>query len=215
MRVLVACECSGIVREAFRRRGFDAWSCDLKPAEDGSEHHIEGDVFAYLASLPDGFYDLMIAHPDCTYLTNTGNKWFTPEHLRPPDRHRRRAHAAADFMLLFNTTKAQRVAVENPVGHMGTAFRPADVVVHPYWFGDPARKATGLWLRNLPVLTPTNMVEPIIVTYKNGKGTDNPWHTETMHLPPAERAAARSRTFPGIAEAMADQWGAYLKGAAR
>lgn len=155
-----------------------------------------------------GKWDLVIAHPPCTYLTVTGNRWFNVERYgekaiqRLADREE-----AASFFMQFVNADCEHIAIENPVGYMSTAYRKPDQIIQPYYFGNPARKATCLWLKGLEPLEPTNIVEPVVIKYKNGKGTDNPWHMETMKLPPTERAKARSKTFPGIAEAMADQWG--------
>lgn len=99
------------------------------------------------------------------------------------------------------------VAIENPIGYMSTHYKRPTHVVHPWWFGDPERKATCLWLKGLPPLAKTDPVEPRVVKYKNGRGTDSPWHIETIRLPPDERSKARSKTFPGLARAMAEQWG--------
>ena len=107
----------------------------------------------------------------------------------------------------FANADCEKIAIENPIGVMSSEFRKPNQIIHPYMFGDPERKGTCLWLKNLPVLVPTDIVKPRIITYKNGKGTDSPWHMETMSLPPRERAIARSKTFPGIARAMAEQWG--------
>ena len=109
--------------------------------------------------------------------------------------------------MAFANADCERVAIENPIGVMSTTYKKPSQIIHPYMFGDPARKATCLWLKGLKPLDPTNIVEPHVIRYKNGKGTDNPWHMETMNLPQAERAKARSKTFPGIARAMAEQWG--------
>lgn len=114
---------------------------------------------------------------------------------------------AAVFFMRFALADCEKICVENPIGIMNTSYRKADQIIHPYHFGDPARKATCLWLKGLDQLKPTNVVEPIVIKYKNGKGTDNPWHMETMKLPKEERSRARSKTFPGIAKAMAEQWG--------
>lgn len=107
----------------------------------------------------------------------------------------------------FVNADCPQIAIENPIGYMSTIYRKPDQIIHPYYFGDPARKATCLWLKGLPKLKKTNEVEPIIIRYKNGKGTDNPWHMDTMNLPKGQRARERSKTFPGIAKAMAEQWG--------
>ena len=157
-----------------------------------------------------GKWDLMIAHPPCTYLTVTGNRWFNVERYGDAAINRlANRHEAVNFFMEFALSGIPKIAIENPVGCMSTAWRKPDQIIHPYMFGDPARKATCLWLKGLPKLTPTDMVDPVIIHYQNGKGTDNPWHMETMKLPPKERAKARSKTFPGIAKAMAEQWGKY------
>lgn len=204
-RLLVACEESQRVCIAFREKGWEAYSCDLEPCSGGHpEWHIQQDC---LPLLDDG-WDMIIAHPPCTYLTVTGNRWFNIS--RYGDRAIQRykdPEDAVKFFMAFITADCPRIAVENPIGYMSTAYQKPSQIIHPYMFGDPARKATCLWLKGLPILSPTNVVEPEIIRYKNGNGTDNPWHMETMKLPPKERAKARSKTFPGIAKAMAEQWG--------
>ena len=119
---------------------------------------------------------------------------------------------AVEFFMAFANADCPKIAIENPIGHMSTAYRKPDQIIHPYMFGDPERKATCLWLKGLKPLKPTNIVEPLIVKYKNGKGTDSLWHMRTMNLPPAERAKMRSKTFPGIARAMAEQWAGQCEG---
>lgn len=201
--VLVACESSATVREAFRRRGFDAWSCDILPT-DVPGNHIQGDALAAIASRD---WDLVIAHPPCTYLTVTGNKWFKPEfRKRFPTREQDREDAVRFFMAFTN---CRRFAIENPVGHMSTRWRKPCQIIHPFHFGDPHSKATCLWLKGVPKLRHTKVVEPLYYTYKDGR-RDPLWHYETVKLPPHERMRARSKTFPGIAEAMAEQWGDHL-----
>jgi hypothetical protein len=197
MRVLVACERSGVVREAFRKRGHDAWSCDIVPADDGSEFHITGDVLEHL----DDGWDLLIAHPPCTFLCSSGLHW----NKRVPGREQK-TEEALEFVRRLMASKTRKKAIENPIGRIGTAIRPASQIIHPYQFGDDASKATALWLENLPPLRPTSFVEPRIV---NGKSR---WSNQTdsgqNRLGPSEqRAAERSRTYAGIARAMADQWG--------
>ena len=136
MRVLIACEFSGVVREAFRKKGHDAWSCDLLPSDDNSEFHIQGDVLQHLNKC----WDLMVAHPPCTYLTVTGNKWFKPEFRdRFPDREKNRIDAIEFFLKLANC-KIPRIAIENPVGVISTTWRKPDQIIEPYWFGDEHRK---------------------------------------------------------------------------
>lgn len=182
MRVLVACEFSGAVREAFRRRGFDAWSCDLLPAEDASPFHFQGDV---LNRLRDG-WDLMIAHPPCTHLAVSGARWFGLK--------RREQAEAVEFFRELLTAPIDRIAVENPVSVVSSRLRPADQTIQPWQFGHGETKATCLWLKNLPLLQPTNVVE----------GREPRIH---LMAPGPDRWRERSRTFPGIAEAMAEQWG--------
>jgi hypothetical protein len=208
MKVLVACEESQEVCKAFRELGHEAYSCDIQDCSGGHpEWHLKQDVIPLL----NQDWDLIIAHPPCTFLTVTGNRWFDVERYgdKAIQRHKDREEAVAFFMQFVNA-KCEKIAIENPIGYMSTAYKKPSQIIHPYMFGDPARKATCLWLKGLPKLIPTNMVEPIIIQYQNGKGTDNPWHMDTMKLPPKERAKARSKTFPGIAKAMAEQWGGKI-----
>lgn len=221
MKVLIACEESQEVCRAFRTLGHEAYSCDIQEPSGGHpEWHILGDALkaiegGQIVTMDGqkhdvGKWDLMIAHPPCTYLTVTGNRWFNVERYGDAAINRlANRHEAVNFFMEFALSGIPKIAIENPVGCMSTAWRKPDQIIHPYMFGDPARKATCLWLKGLPKLTPTDMVNPVIIHYQNGKGTDNPWHMETMKLPPKERAKARSKTFPGIAKAMAEQWGKY------
>jgi hypothetical protein len=199
MRALVACECSGVVRRALRARGHNAWSCDLKPAEDGSPFHIQGDAIraAYGSS-----WDLLIAHPECTYLANSGAKHLyagmKAENGPSGDRWAHMGAAASFFLALLNAPVA-RIAVENPImlGHPRRLFgipEPTQII-QPWMFGHGETKATCLWLKGLPALMPTNIVE----------GREQ----RVFRMAPGpDRKADRSRTYEGIAEAMADQWGA-------
>ena len=194
MKVMVACEFSGVVRDAFIAKGHDAISCDLLPTERPGPH-IMGDIL----ELNLAEYDLVIAHPPCTYLTVSANKWMKPEYRdRFPDRPQQRQDAVDFFMALYNCG-AERVAVENPIGIMSTWFRKPDQILQPFMFGHAERKATCLWLRNLPLLRETNRVE---ISW-------NPAISQRLHyLPPsADRWKLRSTTFQGIADAMAEQWG--------
>jgi hypothetical protein len=202
MNVLIGCEESGVVRDAFRKLGHDAWSCDILPCSGDPTYHLQMDVFEAIKLKQ---WDLAIFHPPCTYLTTTGNKWMKPEFQdRFPDRIQQRKDAIKFFIDLYNVD-IPKIAIENPVGVMSSEWRKPDQYVHPYYFGDPHSKKTGLWLKNLPKLVPTEMVEPQFYIYKNG-GRDPIWHVETMKLPPAERSTARSRTFQGFADQMAAQW---------
>ena len=220
MKVLVACEESQEVCKAFREKGHEAYSCDIEPCSGGHEEwHIQQDVLPLLngniefktangeSHRIEGKWDLIIAHPPCTYLTITGNRWFNEERYGEKARERKRNRLEAiDFFMKFVKADCDRIAIENPIGTISTAYRKADQIIQPYEYGEPTKKATCLWLKGLPKLTPTNIVEPKIVRYKNGKA-DNPWHYYTISLPPKERAKARSKTFSGIAKAMAAQWG--------
>lgn len=205
MRVLVACEESQEVCKAFRARGHEAYSCDIQECSGGHpEWHIQGDALEAIK----GEWDMIIAFPPCTYLTVTGNRWFNIERYgqKAIRRHMDREEAA-EFFLKFANANCDKIAIENPIGYMSSAYRKPDQIIQPYMFGHPARKATCLWLKGLKPLEPTKIVQPEVIQYKNGKGTDNPWHMETMNLPAGERAKARSKTFPGVATAMAEQWG--------
>lgn len=225
MKVLIACEESQRVCRAFRERGHEAYSCDIVDCSGGHpEWHIKKDVLKILNPENDGEmeaisfwtmddeihivekWDLIIAHPPCTYLTLAGNKWFKPEFEdRFPDRQKQRKEAVDFFMAIANAD-CDKIAIENPVGIMSSQWRKPDQYIEPYMFGDPEKKKTGLWLKGLPLLSPTNIVEPVIIHCKSGANEPR-WHMETMHLPKEERSRVRSQTFPGIARAMAEQWG--------
>lgn len=207
MRVLLACEESQRVTEEFRKHGHDAFSCDLLPSSGNMpEYHYQCDVREIIN---DG-WDIVLAFPPCTYLTNAGNRWFNVERYgeKAVQRYEYR-RKAIEFFMLFVNCECNHIAIENPIGCMSTIYRKPDQIIHPYMFGDPERKSTCLWLKNLPELKPTEIVKPEIYEYKNGKGTDSKWHMESMNMPPKERAIYRSKTFPGIARAMAEQWGNY------
>ncbi len=201
MKVLIACEFSGTVRDAFLKRGHDAISCDLLPTESPGPH-LQGDLFSFDLSS----YDLIIAHPPCTYLTVAGNKWFKPEYKdRFPDRIEQRREAI-NFFLKIAQIDVSKICIENPIGIMSTAWRKSDQIIQPYQFGHTVRKPTCLWLKNLSALRHTEIVKPEIKTNRNGK-TASVWHDKLLGLPPDERTKQRSITFQGIADAMAEQWG--------
>ena len=206
---------------AFRKRGHEAYSCDIQEPSGGHpEWHILGDALKAIeggevatmdGKMHDiGRWDLLIAHPPCTYLTLAGNKWFKPEFAyRFPDRQKQRKEAVDFFMAIANAD-CDRIAIENPVGIMSSQWRKPDQYIEPYMFGDPEKKKTGLWLKGLPLLKPTNIVEPVIIHCKSGANEPR-WHIETMHLPKEERSRVRSQTFIGFAEAIAEQWGGDIR----
>lgn len=201
MKILIACEYSGTVRDAFIKAGHEAMSCDLLPTDVPGPHY-HGSVFDII----DKGWDMMIGHPPCTYLTVTGNKWFKPEFKhRFPDRHKQREDAIAFFKSMFECN-IPRICLENPVGILSSVYRKPTQYVQPWQFGDPHSKKTGLWLKNLPELVPTKIVEPQFYIYKDGR-KDPIWHVESMRMKPLERMKYRSKTFQGIADAMAAQWG--------
>lgn len=182
MNVLIACEFSGIVREAFRARGHNAWSCDLLPAEDGSGYHFLGDVIPYLQR----HWDLMIAHPPCTHLAVSGARWFKGK--------QEEQNKSLDFVKQLLEAPIPKIAIENPVSIISTRIRKPDQIIQPWQFGHGETKATCLWLKNLPKLIPTDIV----------LGREARIH----RLPPSkDRWKERSRTYTGIATAMANQWG--------
>lgn len=194
MRVLVACESSGTVRDAFSKLGHDAWSCDLLEAEG---KHIRDDV----SKVINRGWDLMIAHPPCTYLSSSGMHW-TTRGLRDP----KLTEDALEFVSLLMNAPIDKIAIENPVGCISTRIRKADQYIQPYQFGDDASKKTGLWLKNLSTLKPTSYVEPRIVNGK--KRWSNQTDSGQNRLGPSEnRWQVRSKTYEGIAKAMANQWG--------
>lgn len=182
MKVLVACEFSGIVREAFRKRGHDAWSCDLLPSEIPSKFHIQNDVVEHIH---DG-WDLMIAHPPCTYLAVSGARWFK--------QRMELQYQALDFVKLLMSAPIDKICIENPISVISSKIRKPDQIIQPWMFGHGETKATCLWLKNLPLLKPTNIVKEREARIHN--------------MPPSPtRGQDRSRTYPGIAEAMAVQYG--------
>lgn len=185
-KLLVACEFSGVVREAFRKVGWDAWSCDILPADDNSPFHIEDDVMKHLEG-----WDMMIAHPPCTCLTVAGNRWYYDKpHL---------IEEAVSFVKALYNCSIPRICIENPVGRLSTYWRKPDQYIQPWQHGHGETKKTGLWLKNLPLLHPTNIVEgrePRI------------WKM----APSKDRSKERSKTYEGIATAFAEQWGGLING---
>ncbi len=203
--ILIACEFSGIVREAFRKRGYNAWSCDLLPSEMPSEYHIQGNVEDIL----DERWEAVIAFPPCTYLTVSGNKWMLPKYAeRFPTRVQDRQNAI-EFFMKFVHAPVKHIAIENPVGIMSTVYKKPSQYIQPYYFGHPETKKTGLWLKNLPILRNTKMVKPEFITGKyNGKMYSRIHYMSSRN---GERWRERSRTYQGIADAMAEQWGPVIE----
>lgn len=189
MRVLVACEFSGVVRSAFRAHGHDAWSCDILPAEDGGEH-IQGDALEALSER----WDLMIAHPPCTLLTRAGARWWRGREAEQD--------SALAFVRALMCAAIPKICIENPPGVIGTRIRPANQYIHPWEHGHPEKKTTGLWLIGLPLLKPSRDVQSEMLALPRK-------HQERVHFarPGPERWKARSRSYEGVAAAMAAQWG--------
>ena len=203
MLILVACEESQAVTIEFRKLGHEAYSCDILECSGGHpEWHIQGDVLPLLQQK----WDMIIAFPPCTYLTVTGNRWFNIERYgeKAIQRYKDREEAIKFFMQFANAN-CEKIAIENPVGIMSTVYKKPTQIIQPYMFGDAERKTTCLWLKGLPELKPTNIVKPELYTYKDGR-TDGMWHVKTIGLPAEERSKLRSKTFPGIAKAIATQW---------
>ena len=208
IKVLVACEYSGTVRDAFLELGFDAWSCDILPCEsDIQDRHYEGDVFDIL----DQGWDLMIGHPPCTHLSVSGARWFTegkkPMYLRDD---------AIEFVKKLMEAPIKHIAIENPISVISSQIRKPNQIVQPYMFGDSASKQTCLWTKNLPLLEPTKIVDKgefFEWTDKNGKKKRQPlWYYNAFinSKSDQERRTLRSKTFPGIAKAIATQYSEYI-----
>lgn len=204
MKILVACEESQAVTIELRKLGHEAYSCDIEPCSGGyPEWHLQQDVTPLLKQK----WDMIIAFPPCTYLTVTGNRWFNIERYgnKAVQRHKDR-EKAIEFFMLFANADCEKVVIENPVGIMSTEWRKPDQIIQPYEFGDPYEKKTCLWIKGLPKLIPVNQVEPPPRTqFESGKSMPT-WYAEAWKLPKEERAKLRSKTFPGIAKAMAEQW---------
>ncbi|MBA7499245.1 hypothetical protein ES704_01985 [subsurface metagenome] len=220
MKVLVACESSGVVREAFIKRGHNAWSCDLLPTKLPG-NHIQGDV---LEVLKNG-WDLMIAHPPCTYLAVSGAVWF--DSPRYPNR-RADQKKAIDFFMRLATAPINKICIENPVCIMSTIWRKPNQIIQPYFFGDEAKKTTCLWLKNLPPLRYGQEVQMALgemkppqtdivdegeyFYFKSGARRMPKWLADALSLSKEKRQELRSKTFLGIADAMAEQWGNIPEG---
>lgn len=194
MNVLVACEYSGRVREAFRKRGHNAWSCDLLPADDKSIYHYQQDVLEIIES---DSWDMMIAFPPCTYLCSSGLHW----NKKRPERALE-TEKSLEFVEKLLNSPIDKILLENPIGCISTRIRKPDQIIQPWMFGHPESKSTCLWLKNLPLLKPTCILE------KTGKYWDNQTPSGQNKLPPsADRWKIRSTTYQGIADAIAEQYG--------
>lgn len=197
MKVLIACEFSGVVRDAFIKQGHDAWSCDLLPSDKPGPHY-QGCIIDFLAAKPE--WDLLIAHPPCTYLCSSGIHW----NAKKPERQRLTLEALDFFNVLLSCSHIPKRAIENPIGVASTLIRKPDQYIQPYEYGHPESKRTCLWLEGLPPLEPTNVL-PLPETGR----WDNQTASGQNNLGPSpDRWKLRSLTYPGIAEAMATQWGA-------
>lgn len=199
-RMLVACEFSGRVRDAFAAQGWDAWSCDLLPTESPGQHY-QCDVREVL----NEGWDLMVAHPPCTYLAVSGNRSIPGN----PERWAKR-YEALMFAWELYTANIKYIALENPVSVLSTYLRKPDQIVHPYFFGDKVSKKTCLWLKGLPLLHATDMVEPEYVLCRSKKNKSGFSKYSKSAMLGAGKGYERSRTFPGIARAMAEQWTDYV-----
>ena len=197
LRILLACEESQTVTKELRALGHEAYSCDILPESGGHpEWHVQEDVVKVLKQ----HWDIIIAFPPCTHLASSGAAWFEAK------RADGRQQAAIDFFMLFANHPCEKIAIENPVGIMSTKYRKPDQIIQPWQFGDAYSKKTCLWLKGLPQLEVTNVVDPgEMITYESGRVMPK-WYADAWKLSPAERSKARSKTFPGIAHAMATQW---------
>lgn len=208
-KILVACEESQAVCIELRSRGHKAFSCDLLPCSGGHpEWHFQEDVTELLKQK----WDMIIAFPPCTFLTVTGNRWFNIEKYgeKAKRRHADREEAIKFFMMFANAD-CKKIAIENPIGVISSYWRKPDQIINPYQFGDPFEKKTCLWLKGLPILKHTNIVKPPArKKYKSGKSMPA-WYAEAWNLQKSERSKLRSKTFPGIAKAMSEQWTENIK----
>ena len=233
--VLIACEESQTVCKAFRKLGFNAYSCDILPCSGGHpEWHLHCDVLGVIRDkrgtletgdefVLDGEWDLMIAHPPCTYLSVSGARWYYHPEDKDLPIEQRRPHPnfptraqdrkeAIEFFLALANADIPRIAIENPVGIMSKLFHKPNQIVQPYWFGDEATKTTCLWLKNLPQLTPTKIVgkgERVVLS--SGKSLPK-WYSDSFNtkISTEMRRTLRSKTFQGFADAMAEQWSKFL-----
>ncbi len=202
LNVLIACEFSGIVRNEFRKLGHNAWSCDFEPSMDNSVYHYQGDIKDILdntSKYPK--WDLMIAFPPCTYLCSSGLHW----NKKRPERQQQ-TDDALEFVKYLMNAEINHIALENPVGCISTQIRKPDQVIQPWQFGHPESKTTCLWLKNLPKLQPTNILEKPSCGYWNNQTPSG----QNKLGPSKDRWKKRSLTYKGIGEAMANQWSKFI-----
>lgn len=206
--VLIACEESQAVTIEMRKIGIDAYSCDILPCSGGyPEWHLQKDVKEVLKEK----WDLIIAFPPCTFLTAAGQRWFNIKRYHSKARQRYiDRQDSFDFFMKIANADCDKIAIENPVGYINTHWRKPDQIIQPWQFGDAFEKKTCLWLKNLQKLKYTKIVTPPKRQYYASGKSDSLWRMECLHLPAKERAKMRSKTFPGIAKAMAHQWGKLL-----
>jgi hypothetical protein len=209
MKVLIACEESQAITKQFRKLGHEAYSCDLLPCSGGyPEWHYKQDVFQVI----NKGWDLMIAHPPCTYLALSGNRWLYNKDGSKNEKRYKNQKESLDFVRALMAAPIKRIAIENPLSVISSKIRKPDQIVQPWMFGDKAQKSTCLWLKNLPLLKPTDIVDKgefIEFVDKNGKKKKQPlWYYEALRQAktPEERRTLRSKTFPGMAKAIAEQW---------
>lgn len=219
-RILIACEESQATTKAFRELGHEAFSCDLLPCSGGHpEWHYQQDIFEVI----DKGWDLMVAHPPCTFLTGSGVQWLSHPDDKDLPFDYRRTHPkypnrrqdmldSADFVKALYNSEIKHIAIENPVGLLSSRWRKPDQIIQPYMFGDEATKTTCLWLKNLPLILPTNIVgKGERTVFASGKSHPK-WYADALALAKTkqERQTLRSKTFPGMAKAFAEQWGKIL-----
>lgn len=211
MNVLIGFEESQTITMLLRKKGINAYSCDLKPAKINSKFHLQMDIFKAI-KLKN--WNIGIFHPPCTYLTVAGNKWNKPEFEERFPNRKKEKESGIELFLKITELEIERTAIENPIGIMSSIYRKPDQIIQPYYFGDSERKATCLWLKNLPGLIHSKEdnlfekrthVEPEIITFKSGK-TCSKIHLESLKYNKEIRAEMRSKTFSGIANAIVEQW---------
>lgn len=204
MKVLIACEESQAVCTEFRKLGHEAYSCDIQESSGGHpEWHIQGDVLEQL----DKGWDLMIAHPPCTYLAVSGARWLYNTDGSKNKERWDNMEKGLNFVKALMEAPIEKIVIENPISVISSRIKKPTQIIRPYEFGENSTKSTCLWLKNVPKLIPTNIIKPTKHTTKSGKQYDSWWFESSLISDLKERAKFRSKTFPGIAKAMAEQWG--------